>query len=783
MKSDYRVNSAKPPKSPGGGLSKLFYSYFSPLRGVGGLYLKHYKLGLFKLDKQLMKYIVILLTSNFLLLFSSPVFSQEKWNSFQKNIVDEITTIAFEGDIIWLGTYNGLARYNKTTGESIPYTKEDGLIHNEVNDIAIDQNGVKWIVTNGGISRFDGVSFTSFSKQELGYTDILGVAADSNNIKWFISQDAVLKYDDVSWHVYTLKNGLPAGSLTTIAIDTTNTVWIGTNKNGILSFDGNEWILHEEYKKNIVSIAIGEDNTKWFGDFKGSVISYNGEIWDQFQVVSSMWFLYSVAVTPDNSIWASTNFGLYRIENGKSSLFNEANGLIESYCRKIVSDSNGDIWIAGYLGLTRFDGIQFTNYLGFTGPLNATTYSIAVDNNNVKWFGHNNSVVSSFDDPGWSGFALKGYENIGENIVVDTNNVKWFSAGWDGAVSYDNTKIETLEINGYEYGYDKYYSLYTRSLTIDSNNTIYFATSRETYDDLSLMEVHAQSYKYDNAGLIYYGHGIVYIDIDSQDTICALMPYGYFYSRNFGIYCYDGTDWNSKIVAGETGIALKKLYVDRNDCIWGLSGNIIENDIKSGLTGSGLLFYDGIEWTVYTDENSGLVSSNTFSVIVDHSNIAWIGTDAGVSRFDGETWTTFTTENSGLCDNKVNAIAVEKNNTIWFGTDNGVSRYTGEIIATGVDEDDEIPEALPVINSYPNPFNPTTTIEFTLPESGFTTLSIYNISGQIVRELAAGYMTVGTRSLTWDGRDDSGETVSSGIYITRLVAGKQIAAGRMILLK
>ncbi len=167
----------------------------------------------------------------------------------------------------------------------------------------------------------------------------------------------------------------------------------------------------------------------------------------------------------------------------------------------------------------------------------------------------------------------------------------------------------------------------------------------------------------------------------------------------------------------------------------------------------------------------------------DRTGVFWIGTDAGVSRFNGETWTTFNTENSGLCDNKVNAIAVEKNNTIWFGTDNGVSRYTGEVITTSVDEEDDMPEALPVLHSYPNPFNPSTTIEFTLPEPGFTTLSIYNISGQKVRELAADYMAAGMHSLTWDGNGDSGDAVSSGVYITRLQAGKHVAVGRMLLLR
>jgi len=220
--------------------------------------------------------------------------------------------------------------------------------------------------------------------------------------------------------------------------------------------------------------------------------------------------------------------------------------------------------------------------------------------------------------------------------------------------------------------------------------------------------------------------------------------------------------------------------IDNNDVKW--LARYRYNDESLSLESVGLSRFDGISWEGYTTDNSGLPSNFVYSISIDN-NTKWIGTDEGVSRFDGETWTTFTTENSGLCDNKVNAIAVEKNNTIWFGTDNGVSKYTGEVITTSVDEKVEMPETLPVIHSYPNPFNPSTTIEFTLPESGFATLEVYSISGQKVRELAADFMTAGMHSLAWDGRDGRGNAVSSGIYITRLVAGKQVAAGRMILLK
>ena len=88
-----------------------------------------------------------------------------------------------------------------------------------------------------------------------------------------------------------------------------------------------------------------------------------------------------------------------------------------------------------------------------------------------------------------------------------------------------------------------------------------------------------------------------------------------------------------------------------------------------------------------------------------------------------------------------------------------------------------------LFQNYPNPFNPTTTIEFSLPESGFSTLVIYNMMGQKVRDLVYGDMLAGVHSLLWDGKNDSGETVSSGVYISRLKSGKNVIASSMLLMK
>jgi hypothetical protein len=83
----------------------------------------------------------------------------------------------------------------------------------------------------------------------------------------------------------------------------------------------------------------------------------------------------------------------------------------------------------------------------------------------------------------------------------------------------------------------------------------------------------------------------------------------------------------------------------------------------------------------------------------------------------------------------------------------------------------------------PNPFNPETTISFSLSSPGITELAVYSASGQQIRTLISGAQKAGTHSVVWDGRDDTGKPVSSGVYLSRLIVGKYFATGKMLLLR
>ncbi len=85
--------------------------------------------------------------------------------------------------------------------------------------------------------------------------------------------------------------------------------------------------------------------------------------------------------------------------------------------------------------------------------------------------------------------------------------------------------------------------------------------------------------------------------------------------------------------------------------------------------------------------------------------------------------------------------------------------------------------------NYPNPFNQTTDMQFTLPKSGFVTLTIYDLLGRKVRSLVSEHLSSGYKSVLWDGKNEEGKDVASGIYLYRLRAGNFVDTKKMLLLK
>jgi subtilisin-like proprotein convertase family protein len=124
------------------------------------------------------------------------------------------------------------------------------------------------------------------------------------------------------------------------------------------------------------------------------------------------------------------------------------------------------------------------------------------------------------------------------------------------------------------------------------------------------------------------------------------------------------------------------------------------------------------------------------------------------------------------------------------GSDNGTLYRWSVIIKgmihntiIGIDDETRTPRDYALHQNYPNPFNPTTTIRYDLKGAGKVTLKIYNILGQEVRTLVNKNETAGFKSVVWNGKDNMGKAVSSGLYIYRLEAGQFVKSHKMMFIK
>lgn len=104
-------------------------------------------------------------------------------------------------------------------------------------------------------------------------------------------------------------------------------------------------------------------------------------------------------------------------------------------------------------------------------------------------------------------------------------------------------------------------------------------------------------------------------------------------------------------------------------------------------------------------------------------------------------------------------------------------------IETDVASSINVPHSFGLSQNYPNPFNPSTTIKYQLPENSDVILAVYNALGQRVKTLINKKQKAGEYAISWDGIDENGIRVSSGLYFLRLKAGDFVHTCKMILLQ
>ncbi len=155
-----------------------------------------------------------------------------------------------------------------------------------------------------------------------------------------------------------------------------------------------------------------------------------------------------------------------------------------------------------------------------------------------------------------------------------------------------------------------------------------------------------------------------------------------------------------------------------------------------------------------------------------------------VSHDEGMNWENFSFGSTYGTETK-NAVNTDnQNRLVYCGTDGG-GILVAELstINTVDDETKYSPREYFLSDNYPNPFNPEKNIRVEINKLAFTSLRIYNLKGQLVKTLVSEELPPGHYGYKWNGTNETGKKVSSGLYIYRLISGKTSIAKKMILIK
>jgi len=183
-------------------------------------------------------------------------------------------SIAAEGAIIWVGTYDkGACKFNGSSWQTYN-TTNSGIAGVRINDIAIDGSGNKWFATMNGVSKYDGTTWTTYASQ-LPSDDVYGAVIAPNGDKWFATVSGVSKLTGSSWTTYTQSQGLAKNDNRSIDVAPDGTVWAGSNGSGASKFTGSTpWIVYSTSNSGLVSNTVNAVGTEgstlvWFGTASG----------------------------------------------------------------------------------------------------------------------------------------------------------------------------------------------------------------------------------------------------------------------------------------------------------------------------------------------------------------------------------------------------------------------------------------------------------------------------------------------------------------------------------
>ena len=740
-------------------------------------------------------FIIILLT-----FFIHKTLAQQFTNFRNFTDMKRVTSIQSANSGIWAATNGGGFFYNPTDNSFTTLNKTDGFNGIKLTAVTIDNSGKIWFGSEDGvIDVYDPPSKTTSS-----ILDIFNSGRSSKSInQLLISGDTVIAATDFgislidsksllfldtffkfgfftsniqvnsifnngliyastisgvaiqksgavnlsapeSWDVFTTLNGLPSNTINKIVSYKSN-LYAGTN-NGLALFDGTSWssILSAFSGKVVKDILVASDTL--FILSQNTISAYDGT--QVFTRYTTNINLTTLSYSSSLGLLAGSDKGVIRVyDTSSSNIF--PNGPAANQFPSMVVDNDGNLWSASGrdvtgVGFYKYDGNSWTIYdISNTNVLPSNSYHVAYSSpTNVKYFGN------------WG----RGFVEVKDSSIVnyDVNNTNL--VGIDSDPNF-------LVISGF--GADSKDNIWVLNFWATDRNTLNVLTSTGTW------------YKFlvpSENNLTLQMHFNLVVDQNDTKWFSSTDPKKaglYFFNENSTLS--ELSDDISGFISTSNGLnsnSVSAIALDKRGELWvgsNLGVNIISNLGSISTSGSGLRIS-----SVFS-----LRQQSINCIAVDPLNQKWIGTNQGlllVNSDGSKLITTLNTSNSALLSDIITSIAIKENTgEVFVGTDNGLTSF----FTTAVKPVSQFSELF----TYPSPFvigvgSSELIIDGLVKDSQ---VKILSISGKLLRE----FSSPGGRIASWDGKDQAGQYVSSGVYL--IVAfdndGNNITTGKIAVIR
>jgi signal transduction histidine kinase len=302
-----------------------------------------------------------------LLSFKIIPFKRRAWKYFTYNsglVNDSIRRILIASDgLVWIASMGGVSKYDGR--RFVNYTEENNLLNNHVWNILSESPSALWFATDKGATRLEGGRFQHFTAENgLIADEIHALCKTPDGAVWFCGVNGIARWHKGIFSTFPEKDGLPSNFVHKTAASPDGALWVAT-VDGLARYDG--------MKFECVTASLGKIDTDY------------------------------PLVTADGSFWFGSRKGAWRYNpsagKGEKTLvnFTTRDGLVNNEVFDVKSGPDGRIWFATGGGASCFDGTNFINFTRADGLSSSELITLDVDNKGAVWFGTWTSGVSVYD--------------------------------------------------------------------------------------------------------------------------------------------------------------------------------------------------------------------------------------------------------------------------------------------------------------------------------------------------------------------------------------------------